>query len=63
MGRTSEGGVNKVKIRSGKFEGPGRGARRGKKRQWEMRRTKEVDEIKIRSEKFEGPSEKGRRGI
>jgi hypothetical protein len=55
------GGIDKLKNRSGKCEGPGGGARRVKEPEWQMRRTGRggVDGIKNRSEKCEGP---GRRG-
>ncbi len=33
------GGIDELKNRSGKCEGPGGGARRGKEPEWEMRRT------------------------
>jgi hypothetical protein len=33
------GGLDGLKNRSGKCEGPGKGGRRGKKPKWEMRRT------------------------
>jgi len=33
------GGINELKNRSGKCEGPGEGARRVKELEWEMRRT------------------------
>ncbi len=33
------GGIDGLKNRSGKCEGPGGGARRGKEPEWELRRT------------------------
>jgi hypothetical protein len=43
----------------GRTGGEGGGARRGKKREWEFRRTRGVDGVKIRTEKSEGPGERG----
>jgi len=39
MRRTGQGGFDRLKNRSGKCEGLGKGGRRGKEPEWEMRRT------------------------
>jgi hypothetical protein len=39
MRRTDRGGLNRLKNRSGKCEGPTGGARRVKEPEWEIRRT------------------------
>jgi hypothetical protein len=58
-------GINGLKNRSGKCEGPGGGDRRVKKPKWEMRRTGRggLDKLKNRNGKCEGPGGGGgRRG-
>ncbi len=55
-------GLNRLKNRSGKCEGPGEGGQRGKEPEWEMRRTGRgggVDGVKNRSGKCEGPGQRG----
>jgi len=55
------GGIDGLKNRSGKCEGPAGGARQVKEPEWEMRRTGQggLDELKNRSEKCEGPGWRG----
>jgi hypothetical protein len=55
------GGLDGLKNRSEKCEGPGEGGQRGKEPKWEMRWTRRggVDGVNNRSGKCEGPSWRG----
>jgi hypothetical protein len=58
------GGIDGLKNRSGKWEGPAEGDRRIKEPEWEMRRTGRggLDGLKNRSGKCKGPGEGGSTG-